>query len=582
MDKQDILAQINARKTFNGFPTNLNKKPPLDRRVTFAEFRQYDAHAIQQRLIMEAERRQTALSFDNLAHAQRSFTYKDSPQPSILGIPQYKPNSRITSLLSSRGTKPTQSHYLHMLNLSLKDRDYALAEECLQGLKFSSVKKRYYEQINMAFLYAMMDSVTDIICLMLEKGFPVNVNRSIVIKKKNDKKKIQLFPTYFMIAVYNGNEKVLKTMIKRGADVNHSWFGLTPLHIASYLNGVGNASIVRLLLENGADPGIGLPMTHFSYLRLLKFSRFLDDFTTPPDSPFINQSQPPKYTADNKFLKDRIIYPIEMAAAVRNMEAVDPKTFMPKCEIGLLLQQDLDITIRLLKAGAPIDCIDSMGNTPLHNAAAVGSVELVAVLIHFGAKVNQANLDGKTPLHKAIENMHRKTLRVLIERGGDTSIMSNDGQTLVQLALKSGFSNEEIIDYFESKRSFDDDLQRQTDIPALLSRVKSLSDTRGQRQVLFKTGGKRLFTIERLNSSISKIPGLLRGNSGSSEDKGLSDSTPNSPVLRGRALSLATPNTTMEDQRRKNRSLSTYSEREPDPSLKSSASSFTSNFFRKQ
>ncbi|RKP20602.1 ankyrin, partial [Rozella allomycis CSF55] len=88
------------------------------------------------------------------------------------------------------------------------------------------------------------------------------------------------------------------------------------------------------------------------------------------------------------------------------------------------------------------------GNTPLHNAAAVGSVELVAVLIHFGAKVNQANLDGKTPLHKAIENMHRKTLRVLIERGGDTSIMSNDGQTLVQLALKSGFSNEEIIDYF--------------------------------------------------------------------------------------------------------------------------------------
>ncbi|RKP20599.1 ankyrin, partial [Rozella allomycis CSF55] len=548
-------------------------KPPLDRRVTFAEFRQYDAHAIQQRLIvyslakMEAERRQTALSFDNLAHAQRSFTYKD---------------------------------YLHMLNLSLKDRDYALAEECLQGLKFSSVKKRYYEQINMAFLYAMMDSVTDIICLMLEKGFPVNVNRSIVIKKKNDKKKIQLFPTYFMIAVYNGNEKVLKTMIKvksnvkgltkRGADVNHSWFGLTPLHIASYLNGVGNASIVSLLLENGADPGIGLPMTHFSYLRLLKFSRFLDDFTTPPDSPFINQSQPPKYTADNKFLKDRIIYPIEMAAAVRNMEAVtlmlqskvDPKTFMPKCEIGLLIQQDLDITIRLLKAGAPIDCIDSMGNTPLHNAAAVGSVELVAVLIHFGAKVNQTNLDGKTPLHKAIENMHRKTLRVLIERGGDTSIMSNDGQTLVQSALKSGFSNEEIIDYFESKRSFDDDLQRQTDIPALLSRVKSLSDTRGQRQVLFKTGGKRLFTIERLNSSISKIPGLLRGNSGSSEDKGLSDSTPNSPVLRGRALSLATPNTTMEDQRRKNRSLSTYSEREPDPSLKSSASSFTSNFFRKQ
>lgn len=55
----------------------------------------------------------------------------------------------------------------------------------------------------------------------------------------------------------------------------------------------------------------------------------------------------------------------------------------------------------LLDNGASINAQDSLGNTPLHYAAAKGNIEKSLSLIWQGANVNSQNFSGETPLHFA-------------------------------------------------------------------------------------------------------------------------------------------------------------------------------------
>lgn len=52
----------------------------------------------------------------------------------------------------------------------------------------------------------------------------------------------------------------------------------------------------------------------------------------------------------------------------------------------------------LLDAGAKIDTVDPAGDTPLHEAAMLGSVRGAEALLARGARVNVKNREGKTPL----------------------------------------------------------------------------------------------------------------------------------------------------------------------------------------
>lgn len=60
----------------------------------------------------------------------------------------------------------------------------------------------------------------------------------------------------------------------------------------------------------------------------------------------------------------------------------------------LLLQRNVDITVRLLNAGAKVDQRDQHGNTPLILAAEHGNTDLMAVLLHYDAKIDVTNKDG--------------------------------------------------------------------------------------------------------------------------------------------------------------------------------------------
>ena len=53
-----------------------------------------------------------------------------------------------------------------------------------------------------------------------------------------------------------------------------------------------------------------------------------------------------------------------------------------------------------------------------------------------------------TPLHEAIMAGQRKMVKFLIQKGADVTISNNNNMTPVQLALKHGYSSEDIVEYF--------------------------------------------------------------------------------------------------------------------------------------
>ena len=59
---------------------------------------------------------------------------------------------------------------------------------------------------------------------------------------------------------------------------------------------------------------------------------------------------------------------------------------------------DLDLTQRLIRAGAKVNAKNDYGSTPMSEAAVVGRADLLEALLKAGADVESPNADGQTAL----------------------------------------------------------------------------------------------------------------------------------------------------------------------------------------
>ena len=92
---------------------------------------------------------------------------------------------------------------------------------------------------------------------------------------------------------------------------------------------------------------------------------------------------------------------------------------------------DLTALRSLVKAGGA-NARDDRGSTPLHYAAAYGSIEAMRFLLASGAAVDARNDFEATPLMWAATEPEK--VRLLVERGADVNLKSKMGRTAVWLA----------------------------------------------------------------------------------------------------------------------------------------------------
>lgn len=244
-------------------------------------------------------------------------------------------------------------------------------------------KKGHQPVINRIFLLALEHGMERLCCLLIEAGVPRSFDDPIFIST------VPMLPSYLILAVALGRSTVVRLMLSRGAHVERKWLGLTPLLLAPCGGHHPKASVVigRALMAAGADPGVSI--SQGSLRRLEKMATLM------------------RVEVDNEarlFSHEQVtqIFPLDVAAACGNCDLVivllngmiTRPSLIERCRLCLLVQNDLDITIRLLKAGADVGQRDAAGNTPLHMAARCGQTDLLAVLIHAGADIDATNLRG--------------------------------------------------------------------------------------------------------------------------------------------------------------------------------------------
>jgi len=81
----------------------------------------------------------------------------------------------------------------------------------------------------------------------------------------------------------------------------------------------------------------------------------------------------------------------------------------------------------LAEAGADVNAVDYLENTPLHMAAQRGMADAVDVLLAHGAMIDLPNIMGSTPIMAAAQNGHTNIAAKLAEAGADPSIRDYSG-----------------------------------------------------------------------------------------------------------------------------------------------------------
>ncbi|KAJ3450356.1 palmitoyltransferase hip14 [Anaeramoeba flamelloides] len=181
------------------------------------------------------------------------------------------------------------------------------------------------------------------------------------------------------------DESLLVYLLKQdpNLDVHTTTTGVTPLIIASAL---GNLSKVRLLLDNGADIGLGDISSQSSCLH---------------------------YTAqENRVLSLH---------------------YLLNCTEG--------------KKSFNINFPNISGQAPLHWACASNSIKTCEYLVRNRADINLQDNDGKTPSHLAAANNSFEALQLLILSGCDLSIVDNDGKSIFQCAQEH--KSKDCVEYMQ-------------------------------------------------------------------------------------------------------------------------------------
>ena len=246
--------------------------------------------------------------------------------------------------------------------------------------------------------------------------------------------------TALMYAAINNKVELARALIAKGSDANARssgpvgknsyWIktnGLTPLALAVRC---GNAEIVKLLIDSGADTSVcdddGCPAV-FS-LVYYPF-RFLEErrFNSPI---FENKCAIIPLLKENLDVSDKRGYTVLMEAMCTTQfghNRTDAYSNVP-------------IAAALIENGADVNAVSNDGTTVLHLAVR-GPEDSLKALIKAKANPNVQDNSGNTPLILACKWESEKKIRMLLRAGADFNIKNNVGESAADLCAARGFQD---------------------------------------------------------------------------------------------------------------------------------------------
>ena len=115
----------------------------------------------------------------------------------------------------------------------------------------------------------------------------------------------------------------------------------------------------------------------------------------------------------------------------------------------LCMNDDAELAEEIILAGGKIEIENNQGATPLHTAAAKGTIPLIILLLQKGADINAQDIEDKTPLIYAIINGQQGVAEYLISAGADKKCRTING--LCPMDFVKAANMDSIIPFFNSR-----------------------------------------------------------------------------------------------------------------------------------
>lgn len=198
-------------------------------------------------------------------------------------------------------------------------------------------------------------------------------------------------------------QAMAKWLLGKGADPNlMPQRDGGPLHRAALY---GHDDIVRLLLENGAEP------------------------TKEDDSGYTPLLNTVKYKCETTF---------HLLLAINIPDDKAKANYMEQALLYAARNGNRDYVLALIRAGTRLECVDWTGGTPLLLAINHGHVQTARMIAKYGSRQDIADKQGRLPLLLAAEKGHELLVRDLLKSCKTPDVQDKNEDTPLCLAAANG------------------------------------------------------------------------------------------------------------------------------------------------